>query len=136
MSVSGIDGADPGRVGGAGSVPGPTVPGSGVTPSLPAQPVQPTTPPAPADTASRQAPEGPQAFQSFDLQSGLLSNNMNGWQRESLGRLSRMLRMDPREVLSALRHGMRLPFLLAARRMNMSDLQGMFDKGLLIDAMA
>lgn len=137
MSVSGIDGAEPGRVGGVSGTPGAVTPGAAATPSLPAQPVRPAPPARGSGSATQRQPQQQGLpFGSPDLQSGLLSDSMNGWQRESLGRLSRMLRMNPREVLSALRYGMRLPMLLAARRMGMEDLYGMFDKGLLIDALA
>ncbi|MBO3130112.1 hypothetical protein [Dermatophilus congolensis] len=128
MSVSGIEGPDPSRASGVSPAPATSA-------NLPTSPVQPVA--RTAATTPREARAGREQFYSPELTSGLLSDNVTGWQRESLGRLARMLRMQPRAVLAALRGGLHaLPSLLASRRMNVADLNGMFDKGLLVDAMA
>lgn len=88
----------------------------------------------PGKTPQRGKQEG--GFDNPELKSGLLSDNITPVQREGLGRLSRLLRMPPRELLDSLRNGKGLGFLLAARRLGPSSLFGMFDKGLLIDAEA
>ncbi len=95
----------------------------------------PTPVPAPHRTTERGA-QGGGGFDNPELTSGLLSNNITPVQRDGLGRLSRLLRMQPRELLDALRGGTGLGFLLTARRLGASALFGMFDKGLLIDAQA
>lgn len=89
---------------------------------------------APGSSGSSATPGS--AFHSPELTSGLLSDHPEPWQREDLGRLSRLLGMNPREVLDALRSGGGLRFLLAARRLTFAILHGRFDKGLLIDAQA
>lgn len=86
--------------------------------------------------APRETPDATTGFYNPELTSGLLSENVTPVQREGLGRLARFLRMQPREVLNALRTGTGLGFLLSARRLAPSALMGMFDKGLLIDAQA
>lgn len=111
----------------------PGLPASSVSPGTPAQQVPASSPVRPADSEPP-GNGGREQFHSPDLVSGLLSDNITGWQREDLGRLARMLRMQPRGVLDVLRSGANLAMLLSARRISVSDLRGVFGKGLLIDA--
>lgn len=94
--------------------------------------------PAPVATSGRTPQRGTQGegFDNPELTSGLLSDNITPVQREGLGRLSRLLRLPPRDLLDMLRGGTGLGMLLAARRLGAGALTGMFDKGLLIDAEA
>lgn len=126
--MSGIDGAEPTRSGG-GVSPTPLVPST--SPGTPTQPVQ--APGAVRSTGTATNGNREQ-FHSPDLTSGLLSDNITGWQREDLSRLARLLRMQPRGVLDVLRSGANLAMLLSARRISISDIRGMFGKGLLVDA--
>lgn len=127
--MAGVEGMDPMRASAATAAA--TTPLSGVgAPAPPAAPGR--TPPGSGAAGGR--PEG--GFDNPELTSGLLSDTITPVQREGLGRLSRLLRMPPRELLDALRSGTGLGFLLAARRLGGNALFGMFDKGLLIDAQA
>lgn len=122
MSVAGVEGREP---------RGTTV---AAAPSAVAGPGAPATTAGAGGSGRRGASGG--AFHSPELTSGLLSDNVEPWQREDLGRLGRLLGMQPRDVLDALRSGRGIKFLLAARSLAATALQGHFDKGLLIDAQA
>lgn len=127
VTVAGVEGMDPMRASAATAAATNSLAGVGA-PAPPAAPGR--TPPR----SNEGRPEG--GFDNPELTSGLLSDNITPVQREGLGRLSRLLRMPPRELLDSLRGGTGLGFLLAARRLGGNVLFGMFDKGLLIDAQA
>ncbi|WP_168582784.1 hypothetical protein [Gephyromycinifex aptenodytis] len=124
MSVAGVEGTDPVRGSATAAATG-----------APAGPVAPTATSA-TGGGRNPNPIPPEGFHSPELTSGLLSEHVEPWQREELGRLGRMLRMQPRDILDTLRSGRDLGFLLAARRLSSWVLHGQFDKGLLIDAQA
>lgn len=123
--MAGMEGVDPMRASAVAAAATNNVSGVG----------SPAPVPAPTRAGQRDArPSG--GFDNPELTSGLLSDNVTPVQREGLGRLSRLLRMQPRDLLDSLRGGTGLGFLLAARKLGAGSLFGMFDKGLLIDAQA
>ncbi|MDO5629423.1 MAG: hypothetical protein Q4G43_13985 [Mobilicoccus sp.] len=124
MSVAGVEGPDSSRAMGT------TTSTSSVSPTHGPRPPSRVTP------TEAPLPRGNSRFENPELTSGLLSDNITPVQREGLGRLSRLLRMTPRDLLDSLRGGTGLGMLLTARRLLPSALTGMFDKGLLIDAKA
>ncbi len=124
--MAGVEGLDPLRASAATAAAPPPLAGVGAS----------APPAAPGRVPARGENRTDGGFANPELTSGLLSDTITPVQREGLGRLSRMLRMPPRELLDALRGGTGLGFLLAARRLGGNALFGMFDKGLLIDAQA
>lgn len=128
MSVAGVEGAEPSRS--AAGAAGATASGT-VANTSPATAVAAAT--SAAGAGGREARPG---FDAPELVSGLLSENITPWQRESLGRLGNLFRMTPKDLLAALRSGGGLGFLLSARRFAPAVLVGRFDKGLLIDLQA
>ncbi|GAB48199.1 hypothetical protein [Mobilicoccus pelagius] len=125
MTVAGVEGMDPMR---ASATAAATNSLSGVGAPAPT--------PAPPRVPGRDTQRPTGGFENPELTSGLLSDNITPVQRDGLGRLGRLLRMPPRELLDSLRGGTGLGALLAARRLGSQALFGMFDKGLLIDAQA
>jgi len=126
VTVAGVEGMDPMRASAATAAAANSLPGVGA----------PSPAPAPTRVPARDPERPTGGFENPELTSGLLSDNITPVQREGLGRLSRLLRMPPRELLDSLRGGTGLGFLLTARRLGAQALFGMFDKGLLIDAQA